>query len=283
MNRKNNENTVLDTGRRRFLMGAGLVAAGAALPFGAATLVACSRGETPLGASITPLEPAATQPPATAMSSAVPWQYAKIEPVAAAERGYAAYSQGGCMFGAFEGIVGELREKVGPPYDAFPTAMMKYGKAGVSGWGTLCGALNGAAAAIYLVCEPKTGDAVIDELFAWYGADALPNYRPDSPKFDIKPSVAQSPLCHVSVTIWCNESGFKALSPERAERCAWITASVAKHTIDLLNEAADGKTIAMPPLPADVTGCLACHGKGGIVENVHASKASTCTTCHEPH
>jgi hypothetical protein len=213
----------------------------------------------------------------------VPWQYVKLDSLAVAERAYAAYSQGGCMYGAFEGVIGELREKVGAPYTAFPTAMMKYGKAGVSSWGTLCGCLNGAAAMTYLVRDAKTGDGLIDELYAWYGAEALPDYRPNSPKFEIQPSVAHSPLCHVSVTTWCETSGFKALSPERAERCAWLTASVARHTTELLNKLADGETVAMPPLAAEVSGCLACHGKGGVVENVHASKASSCAICHEPH
>ncbi|MDP3879904.1 MAG: C-GCAxxG-C-C family protein [Dehalococcoidales bacterium] len=187
------------------------------------------------------------------------------------------------MFGSFEGIIGELRDKVGAPYDAFPAEMMKYGKAGVSGWGTLCGALNGAAAAIYLVSDPKAGDGMIDELFTWYGAEGLPDYHPESPKFDIEPSVAQSPLCHISVTTWCETTGFKALSPERAERCAWLTASVVRHTAELLNATTEGTVIAMPALSAEVSGCLACHGKGGPIENVHASKATSCAICHEPH
>ncbi|OGO23749.1 MAG: hypothetical protein A2Z28_07020 [Chloroflexi bacterium RBG_16_51_9] len=280
MKEDNRDLEVLDPGRRRFLIGAGLVAAGIVLPLGAG-LVGCARSETPAA----PSEPPATAPPPTpALDTAtVPWQYAKLDSVAAAERGYTAYYAGGCMFGSFEGILGELREKVGPPFTAFPTAMMKYGKGGVVSWGTLCGALNGASAAIYLVSDPATGDKLIDELFAWYGAEGLPTYRPSNPKFEISPSVAQSPLCHVSVTTWCETSGFKALSPERSERCAWLTASVVKHTTELLNTMTDGNIAVMPALSSDVSGCLACHGKGGIKENVHASKASSCAICHEPH
>jgi len=279
MNPKNNESVVLD--RRKFLIGAGLVVAGAAIPFSAAALSGCARPQASLPDGVeTTSTPTLTPPPDMAT---VPWQYVKLDSLAVAERAYAAYSQGGCMYGAFEGVIGELREKVGAPYTAFPTAMMKYGKAGVSSWGTLCGCLNGAAAMTYLVRDAKTGDGLIDELYAWYGAEALPDYRPNSPKFEIQPSVAHSPLCHVSVTTWCETSGFKALSPERAERCAWLTASVARHTTELLNKLADGETVAMPPLAAEVSGCLACHGKGGVVENVHASKASSCAICHEPH
>ncbi|MBI4303345.1 MAG: C-GCAxxG-C-C family protein [Chloroflexi bacterium] len=278
MNEKNNGEMPQDNGRRKFLIGTGLVVAAAATQFGlTGLLTGCKGKEVPSS------DTAAATPTSTPQSPPPPWQYAKLDSLAAAERAYAAYYQGGCMFGAFEGIIGELREKVGPPYDSFPAAMMKYGKAGVVGWGTLCGALNGASASIYLVSEPKTGDGLIDELFAWYGAEALPNYQPKTPKFVIAPSKSESPLCHVSVTTWCETSGFKALSAERAERCAWLTASVVKHTTELLNGSSDGKVAVMLPLSTEVSGCLACHGKGGVVENVHASRASSCVSCHEPH
>jgi len=210
----------------------------------------------------------------------LPWPYVKLDPVAAAERAYEAYYKGGCMFGVFEGIVGELRAKVGAPFTALPTQFAIYGKAGVAGWGTLCGALNGAAAAIYLVTSPADGDRIIDEIYSWYCQRSLPDYKPKSPKFPIAPSVSGSPLCHVSVTRWCEATGFKALSPERSERCAWLTASVAKYTVEQLNKYFDKAFAVAHPIPKDVTSCLACHGKGGVKENVHMSKAVSCTQCH---
>ncbi|MBI2907025.1 MAG: C_GCAxxG_C_C family protein [Chloroflexi bacterium] len=210
----------------------------------------------------------------------LPWPYPQLDPEAAAERAYAAYYAGGCMYGAHEGLIGELRETVGFPYTVLPTRMMEYGKAGVVGWGTLCGALNGASGAIYVASNDKTRDKVIDELYGWYGQEALPTYRPQIPKFEIDTSTATSPLCHVSVTRWCNATGFKALSPERAERCAWLTASVAKYTVELLNEQA-GVAIAHA-VPAAVTQCLACHGRSGVKENVHANKMIGCAPCHDP-
>lgn len=226
----------------------------------------------------------AATPTATpsAFTATVPWKYAKLDLGAVAERGYAAYSQGGCMFGAFEGVIGELRATVGSPYDAFPAAMMKYGKAGAAGWGTLCGALNGAAAAISLVAKPEVADALIHTLYTWYGETPLPNYAPKTPKFKIATSTANSPLCHVSVTRWCEATGLKALSPERADRCGQLTASVAKRTVELLNDMADGKTVAAPAVVAEVVTCLGCHGKGGVLENVHASRGNACSICHEP-
>lgn len=210
----------------------------------------------------------------------LPWKYQYLDPVAAAERSYKAYSKGGCMYGAFEGILGELREQAGFPFTAFPALMMEYGKAGVVGWGTLCGALNGAAALIYLVSEPQVRDKLIDELYSWYGQTPLPIYEPQNKKFTIDTSVSNSPLCHNSVTRWCEATGFKALSPERAERCGQLTGSVAKFTVELLNAQTEGTFAPVNPIPGEVKGCLSCHGKGGMVENVHAAKGVSCTPCH---
>lgn len=247
------------------------MAIGVVATSGLAGLVACA-----------PKEAAAqTQPTQAAAAAQFPWPYQKLDAAAVAERAYAAYYEGGCMFGAFEGIIAELRDKVGGPYKAFPSAMMKYGAGGVAGWGTLCGALNGAAAAIYLMQDAKVANAIIGELFAWYGAEALPNYKPKNPKFQtIVTSVANSQLCHVSVTTWSKTSGLKTGSPERAERCAWLTASVAKYTVELLNQQADSAFKGTHEVPQEVKACLSCHGKGGQVENVHASAQNSCITCH---
>ena len=138
----------------------------------------------------------------------VPWAYKKLDPIAAAERAYPGYFKGGCGYGAFEGIMGELKKEVGYPYIVIPTEMFIFGEGGVAGTSTLCGALNGSAAAIFLATgavEAKTRAAAFEtirELFNWYEQTALPNYRPKDAKFDIKASVSKSPLCHVSVTKW---------------------------------------------------------------------------------
>ncbi|RKY61795.1 MAG: hypothetical protein DRP99_06245 [Candidatus Latescibacterota bacterium] len=50
--------------------------------------------------------------------------------------------------------------------------MMACGRGGVAGWGDLCGALNGACAAVNLVVEDFT--SIIDELMAWYVREAIP-------------------------------------------------------------------------------------------------------------
>lgn len=255
-----------DLTRRQFLAATGLAALTPAIAHGAADV---ALAQTPSAA----VNGSAQQ------TSAIPWPYRELDPELVAKRAYTAYSSGkGCMFGAFEGVIGELREKVGSPYTLFPVNMMEYGKGGVNGiWGTLCGTLNASAAAINLVSA--TPAPLINEMFFWYSQEMLPGYKPQSPKYAIAESVAGSPICHVSVQRWCEISGFKPTSPERAERCACLTAEVAKHTAELLNQQAGGSFSANHRLPPEVQNCMACHGKGAQ-ENVHHGGNLSCTQCH---
>ncbi len=215
----------------------------------------------------------------------VPWGYKKSDPKAVAERAYKAfYSKKdektalGCMYGVFEGIIGELKEKVGFPYDKFPSKMMEFGKMGMQAWGSLCGALNGAVAAMNLTIGGDL-EPLVNELFVWYEQTNLPDYTPQKHKFDIKKSIADSTLCHISVSNWCKVSGFKSFSPERIERCAWLVASVAKKTVELLNMKAEGKFKSVHPIKPEVITCLACHGKGGMLENTKGKM--NCSVCHK--
>lgn len=214
----------------------------------------------------------------------LPWSYKKLDPSIVGERGYSSYYKGGCCFGAFDAIVAELQRELGAPYTAIPTSMMVYGEGGVAGNSTLCGALNGAAAAMFLATgglakeRKEPAFALIRELFSWYEQEPLPDFRPAKPKFEIRASVAHVPLCHVSVSAWCKATGSKAFSPERAERCGWLTGSVAKHAVELLNAQADGKLKAAHTLPAAVETCRTCHDQGSALENTRARME--CGGCH---
>jgi len=214
----------------------------------------------------------------------VPWSYKKLNPVAVAEKAYPGYYKGGCCYGAFEGIIGQLKEEVGYPYILIPTEMMIFGEGGVAGISSLCGALNGASAAIFLVTgaveRKKREEAfeMIRELFNWYEQEALPNYRPKNPKYEIKGSVSKSPLCHVSVTKWCKVTGFKSFSKERDERCGWVTASAAKYAVELLNKKAASAFKAAHLLSSEVKSCRSCHDKGGELEN--SRTMMDCSGCH---
>jgi hypothetical protein len=214
----------------------------------------------------------------------VPWPYKKLNPELAAERGYAGYYKGACCYGAFDAVVSQLKEEVGFPYTMMPTEMMVFGEGGVAGISSLCGALLGASSAIFLVAGGLEGEkreeafALIRELFAWYEQEALPNYRPKNPKFEITTSVARSPLCHASVTRWSKASGFKSFSKERSERCGWLTASVAKFTVETLNSKLDTPFKPAHALSSEVKACRGCHDRGGAVENSRGMM--DCGGCH---
>jgi hypothetical protein len=214
----------------------------------------------------------------------LPWPYKKIDPLVVAEEAYAGYYKGACGYGVFEGIVGQLRKEIGFPYTLLPSTMLVVSQGGVADTASLCGAVNGAASAIFLVAggmENKKREIaypIIWEVFNWYEQTALPDYRPKNPKFDIVKSVSRSTLCHISVTKWCKAAGFKAFSKERSERCAWITASVAKYTAETLNNYADGAFKMAQPLTAATKTCRSCHDKGSKLENTRAMM--DCGGCH---
>lgn len=207
----------------------------------------------------------------------LPWPYRPLEADAIGNAAFAANGQGGCMYGVFEPIAGAVARQLGAPYLAFPFAMFAYGAGGVAGWGSLCGALNGAAAALTLLsARPQP---LISELYAWYEREALPDYLPAGARFPNVQSVSGSVLCHVSLTRWANASGKKMASPERAERCGALAASVARKTVLLLNaQGAAGPSLAAPEQAT--TTCLSCHGTRGVV--CDASGRMRCAACHTP-
>jgi len=249
--------------RRRFFADAGKLVAGAAL--GAGIVGVGSRSVIQGRADEVPQWP---------------WPYVELDPEAVAARAYEVFPGRHCMYAPFEAIIGELREKVGYPYTVMPTNMMEYGKAGVVGWGTLCGALNGASAVITLVTEDYAG--VVSELMGWYTETALPMYKPSDPEVEIETtSISGSPICHVSVTKWCNASGFGSKSPERKERCRRLAADVAAKAAELLNQVTAGTFAPAWAAPASVDECLACHGPGKSVDNVFGKM--DCLQCHERH
>lgn len=279
MSKEGISSEVAELSRRHFLTNAGKLVVGAAAGAAGLSVVACGQAAKPV-AQAAAAAGAGQGTGAGATAPAWPWPYVQLDPRAVAETAYTGFYQGACMYGAFNAIVSALKEKVGAPYTMIPTEMAKYGEGGVVGWASLCGALNGSSAAINLCTKDYT--PVVDELMGWYTTTALPTFVPANPKVKISAtSVSDSPLCHVSVALWCKASGAKSESPERSERCARVAASVAFHAVELLNQHAAGtfKT-TFKPAPAVAT-CGACHLKGGTVENVRGKM--DCGQCHTPH
>jgi hypothetical protein len=181
----------------------------------------------------------------------------------------------GCAFGTFNAIIGQLAEVVGAPYTTIPLQMMDWGGAGVVGFGTLCGTLTGACAAIGLICDGQDARQFISDLLTWYSETELPTnlYAPTG---DLPRSRADSNLCHVSLTHWCRSSGFASGAPERVERCSRVAGDVAAKAVEMLNEGALGLQV-----PSEKTVCRACHYMG---ENYDMGQFThgemNCLTCH---
>ncbi len=217
-------------------------------------------------------------------STEIPWPYKKLNPETVAESAYLGYYKGACCYGAFESIIGELRKEIGSPYTMIPTSMMIFGEGGIAGVGSVCGSLNGASAAIFLLTggvekeKREIAFALTHELFNWYEHEALPTYRPKKPNFEIVKSVSRSSLCHASVSNWCKTAKFKAFSKQRSERCGWLTASVAKYTVELLNQHAEANFKAVHKLSGTVQSCRSCHDKGSALENTRGMM--DCGGCH---
>jgi hypothetical protein len=242
-----------------------------------------------VGASAQQGQPGAIDAPAPAPW---PWPYHALDPEDARRRGHRGYYDGGCCYGAFVAVLDPLVEKFGAPYDTMPAQMMYYGAGGGAGWGTLCGALNGAAAAISLFVNRATAATLVGELFGWYTVVPFPSdisndygvrrlflvNRHDQP---VRQTIAGSTLCHPSVSTWCTASGFTGESPQRSERCARLTGDCAARTVELLNDVAAGRFKAAFKTPASVVACQGCHGTA--IGNVRVAVKQDCGQCHKPH
>ncbi len=181
----------------------------------------------------------------------------------------------GCAFGAFNAIIGQLAEVVGAPYTNIPTQMMDWAGAGVVGFGTLCGTLNGTAAAIGLICSGGDARGFVSDLMTWYSETPLPTNR-YAPSGELPQSIAESNLCHVSLTHWCRTAGLASASPERAERCAQVAGDVAAKAVELLNDGTLGLQV-----PSEKTPCRTCHYMGpdyALGQFTHGEM--NCLTCH---
>jgi hypothetical protein len=232
-------------------------------------------GGAAAGAALVRPARAVTPETAGGTTAKLPWKYVALEPDLTGDRAYASYLKGHCMYGAFESIVGSLGDRLGDPYRSFPFDMFVYGAGGIAGWGTICGALNGAAAAFQLL-SPKP-EPLVDALFSWYETEALPDYHPKAAKFPDVKVAAGTPLCHESVSRWCAAAKKTTYSPERKDRCGVLTAAVARHAVTLLNAQASGTALPIA-LDKATQDCMGCHEKGGALENSRGKMG--CDSCH---
>lgn len=228
---------------------------------------------------------------------AYPWAYVKLDVETVRKKGHAKYYEGDCCYGAFAAVVEALQEAVGYPFTQIPMDMMGFGAGGLSGWGTTCGTLIGASAAINLVTDKETARKLAGELVGWYTRTPFPSdianqyavehaflveeYKSDK---ELPQSVSNSPLCHVSVTEWCRTAEMGSGTKERAERCGRLAGDVAAKAVELLNANLDGSFAPVFEFSEENQGCMACHSSG---ENYSMGQFTQgkmeCTACHDPH
>lgn len=215
------------------------------------------------------------------------WKPHKLDPKECAKVAYEGYWYKGyaCGYGAFYSIIGLLGEKYGAPYNQFPFSMLEANKGGISDWGTICGALYGAAAAYALFWSRKERTPMVNELYRWYEVTKLPIYNPgdlaQGVKGDLPNNASGSVLCHISVSKWCAANKIEATSKARSERCGRLTADVAYKAVEIFNAKIEqGKnykgTFAVQPA---VSGCGECHQTKGNDAN-WAKGVMDCTPCH---
>ncbi len=209
------------------------------------------------------------------------WKYFHLDPAATAQLAYDRYSEGSCMYATIVSVVSQLAKKFGEPYTSFPKHMFVYGSVGIGGFGSVCGALNGAAALIgLLITDKNVQNKIITDLFHWYEKESLPVFYPVNPVFDYTPakSISNSVLCHASNTNWCKESGFHVNSNERRERCRRLSSDVAKKVTVALNEISTSTYITNKHNNHEANSCITCHGDEGKLKNTSAKMS--CNSCH---
>ena len=108
---------------------------------------------------------------------------------------------------------------------------------GGGGYGrrNLCGSLGGAFAVLGLFLTGSDSGKLRNEIYAWYETTAFPIYQPEGVAEHPVHSVSGSELCKDSVGNWMTASGKEFGTPERATRCACLSADVAGKVIELLN------------------------------------------------
>jgi hypothetical protein len=250
-----------EIGRRDLLRKAGAYTIGAA---GLVTIVSSAPGCRQQGG------PAA----APAVSAEKwPWPYEKLDPQKTADIAYEEWYRVYCGAAIINAVFGQLREKVGEPYKSFPNDAFVFLEGGVSGWGTICGSTAGVNVVTNCILGPRTagsetGMLMGSELMQHYASTAMPTYVPKQPKVttEIPKTVADSPLCHISVGKWMKAANKPLGSAERKDRCARLTASMAYQLVTLLNDWKDGKYVTKGVVPAKEYAiqaqhnCNDCHG-----------------------
>jgi hypothetical protein len=206
------------------------------------------------------------------------------------------------MNAAASSLIEAIKASVGTgtDWDFIPsggTSWFKYGSGGINGWGSLCGVPNGCIAVLNLM----NWHSSFAEQIMFYASQTLfpisldDLYLSDPTGWAHEPvpdaevlahTVANSPLCHASVSKWAYAAGVNMSAPNaygsahKTDRCAKVAAAVASFTAGLINGATSSLT--MNPLTAS---CYSCHQTGSTSAPAQQGKMD-CGECHtdfKPH
>ncbi|TYB32877.1 MAG: twin-arginine translocation signal domain-containing protein [Flexistipes sinusarabici] len=245
---------------------------------------------------------------------ALPWGYEELDPEYVRKLGHLGYYPFECGGGAFWAIMTALKEKIGYPYTLLPLPSvdevisyletggelpqvpMRFGGGGAAGYSSLCGAPNGAAAAINYIVPFEATEHIVRRLLRYYETEAFPTDQSNEyaanneflvPRYlsdkVLPKSVSNSVLCHVSVGKWCEHSGYASGSLERSERCGRLTGDVSAMAVTLLNAYQRGELETVFPfkLSHETAECRTCHAKGKDYEKGQFTRGHIeCTSCH---
>ena len=200
------------------------------------------------------------------------------------------------MNGAASGLIEATKYAAGSgdgwasiPYGG--NSWFKYGSAGINCWGTLCGVPNGCCAFLNL-CGLYTG-ALGDKVLGYYSQTSFPTSavcdaygdgwtgpEPIPDEDVLAHTVSDSPLCHVSISKWCDAAGVSLASTDgsrsyKQDRCGKICADMAAFTAELIN----GTAAYTFEMNEDAALCATCHTKSSIEAPAQCGKMD-CMGCH---
>lgn len=243
-----------------------------------------------IGLAAIPL--AARQAEAADVHHDIPYAYTMQDPIAVAKRSYETYYTGGCAEATWWSIVEALAKDSSNPdqtlWASIPKKLFAFGGGGISGWGTVCGTLNGSAALIKAVGAPNS---LVDAVMLYYAETPLPTRAAEDavkaggwtpafmPRENVPTCIGHTQLCHASVSAWTMMTGYADGGTEQKDRCAKACYDLTYKTVALLNAWKTNGAQPSVTLDPTVTMCAGvCHTANGMAPQ---KSKMACDSCHD--